>query len=140
MNQQRIKLTDSAQEIIVKMSNGNPGAMTALVTLLKENEKIDPDNMMGSFGTILLLDAYGIYGTDIYVLYSDICGRSTAKMIAVLKATQSGLFSQTTLTDAAHRQDYSGRDMVPVDKLYSQIKEAHPNFDKEELSIYTPQI
>ena len=141
MNQQRIKLTDNTMDVVVKMCDGNPGAMDALVSLLKpENVKIDPDNIMGPLGPILSLDSFGIYGTDIYVLFSDICGRNIAKMVAVIRATQMGLFSRDILKDAAHRQDYSGRDMVPVDDLYNKIKEMFPLFNSPEPSIYTPQI
>lgn len=86
---------------------------------------------MGPFGTIMNLDSYGIYGTDIYVLYSDICNRQVNKTIAVVRATQLGLLLGSTLKDACGRQDYSGRDLIPVEDLYKQVCEKLPNFDKE---------
>lgn len=125
---ERIKLTDSTMDVVVKMSNGNPGAMNVLMQLLKPNN-IDPDNIMGGLGVILSLDTLGIYGTDIYVLNSDICGRELSKMIAVIRATQLGLFSGSILKDACNRQDYSGRELVPVEELYLKVKERLPNFD-----------
>lgn len=125
---ERIKLTDSTMSAIVKMSDGNPGAMNVLMQLLQPNN-IDPDNVMGGMGVILTLDSIGIYGSDIYVLNSDLCERNLAKMLAVLRATQLGLFSRETLKDACHRQDYSGRELVPVEELYLKVKERLPNFD-----------
>lgn len=128
---ERIKLTDSTMDVVVKMSDGNPGAMNVLMQMLQPNN-IDPDNGLGGLGAILMLDSLGIYGTDIYVLNSDICERNLAKMLATLRAVQLGLFSGDILKDAAHRQDYSGRELVPVDELYEKVKERLPNFDAVE--------
>jgi hypothetical protein len=127
---ERIKLTDSTMDVVVKMSEGNPGAMNVIMQLLQPNA-IDPDNLMGGLGAILTLDSIGIYGSAIYVLNSDLCGGNLAKMLAVLRATQLGFFSREVLKDACHRQDYSGRKLVPVEKLYLKVKEHLPNFDNQ---------
>ncbi len=128
MSNEKIKLTDSMPDIIYKMSECNPGAMSALMDMLTPND-IDPDNIMGGLGAILLLDSYGIYGTNIYILYSDICNKNLVNTLAVLRACQLGLFSSTVLKDACSRQDYSGASMVPVDELYLQVKTRLPNFN-----------
>ena len=134
MEQKRIKLQDTTMDIVVKMSDGNPGAMNVLVSLLDpENTSIDPDNIMGALGPILHLDSFGIYGTDIYVLYSDICNQNIAKFIAVIRSAPIGLFSRDILKDACHRQDYSGRNMVPVDELYKKLKELLPEVDRHNI-------
>jgi hypothetical protein len=125
---ERIELTDSTMDVIVKMSEGNPGSVNVLMEMLQPN-RIDPDNALGGLGTILMLDSLGIYGTDIYVFNNDICGGNLAKMIAVIRAVQLDLFSGDVLKDACHRQDYSGRELVPVDELYLKVKEHLPNFD-----------
>lgn len=125
----KIQLSDTTMDVVAKMSEGNPGAMRALMEMIMPNN-IDPDNVMGGLGAIMLLDTWGIYGTDIYVLHSDICGRQLNKTLAVIRASQLGLFSSDILKDACSRQDYSGRKMVPVDELYEKVKERLPNFDK----------
>lgn len=125
---ERIKLTDSTMDVIVKMSEGNPGAMNVLIQMLTPNN-IDPDNGLGGLGAILLMDSYGIYGTDIYILNSDICDKNLAKTLAVLRATQMGMFDGNILKDACHRQDRSGKQLVPVEELYLKVKEKLPNFD-----------
>lgn len=127
----KIKLNDSGQDIVIKMSDGNPGAVTAILELLQCSAKIDPDNALGGLGIILNLDSNNIYGTDIYVLWNDICDRNIIKMIAVIRASQMGLFSNTILKNACSRQDYSGQKMVPVEDLYKQVCERLPDFDKE---------
>ena len=127
MSKQRIQLTDSTMDVVVKMSEGNPGAMNVLMMILS-TKNIDPNNMEG-LAPILLLDALGIYGTDIYVLHNDLCNRNLSKTLAVLRAVQLGLFSESILVDACHRQDYSGRELVPVDELCVKVKERLPEFN-----------
>jgi hypothetical protein len=126
---ERIQLNDNLQSIFIKMAEGNPGALTAMMQMFKATPTVDPDDIFGGLGVLLSLDSFGIYGTDIYVLFSDICDRDAAKTIAVLRATQLGLFSNVKLADACHRQDHSGREMVPVDELMAKVKERLPNFN-----------
>lgn len=124
----RIQLEDSKMSAAMKMCEGNFGAMDAL-TQLMISDHVDPDNALGGLGPMLFLDTLQIYGTDIYVLYSDICDKDIVKMIAVLRATQMGLFAESLLKDACSRQDFSGRDLVPVNELYDKVKERLPKFN-----------
>lgn len=127
----RINGSDSTMTAVTKMTNGNFGAIDALMNIIKDAPKIDPDNALGGIGIMLTLDTYGIYGTDIYVLYSDICGKNVTKMIACIRACQMGLFDSNILKDACSRQDYSGRKLIPVDELILKVKEKLSNFDKQ---------
>lgn len=127
MHKERINLMDDTATVLYKMSNGNPGAIGALAQILQSGN-IDPDNSLGGIGPILLLDTYGIYGTDIYILWNDICKREIVKTLAVLRATQLGFFSSHILKDACSRQDRSGVALVPVDELLTKVKERLPKF------------
>ena len=129
MRSGRIALNDSAKDIVIKMSDMNPGAMGVIMNIINDTESIDPDCLIGGVGVIMLLDTLQIYGSDIYVLHSDICGKNLSRMIAVLRAFQLGLFSGETLRDACSRQDYSGKNMVPVEELALKVKERLPNFN-----------
>ena len=129
----RIKLTDTAFSAMMKLADGNPGAATAMTGLMSQGEKIDPDGFMGGVGNLLSLDSHGIYGTDIYVLWSDICNKNNAHMIAILRAVQLGYFKESVLQDACSRQDYSGRELVPISDLYKQVRERLPAFDPENI-------
>ena len=133
MRNQRIKLTDSPMDVMIRMADGNPGAVNVLMQILKDGAKVDPDSALGGLGAILSLDSHGIYGSDIYILNNDICERSLPKTLAVLRAVQLGLFSENTLKDACHRQDRSGKALIPVDELYLKVKEELPNFDAENI-------
>lgn len=126
---ERITLSDSIVSAITKMTEGNMGAVNVCMSLIKEGETIDPQNTMGGFGFLLDLDREGIYGSDIYVFWNDICNRDISKMMAMLRAVNLGFFSGKTLANACHRQDYSGRSMVPVDELYQKVIERLPKFD-----------
>lgn len=132
MSTSRIQLTNSMMEILTKMSEGNPGAVTTLIEMIQVNKAIDPDSAFGEFSAILGLDSFGIYGTDIYILHNDICERDMVKTIAVLRSIQLGMFPREILKDACHRQDRSGCELVPVEDLYLKVKERLPNFNSVE--------
>lgn len=125
----RINLAMDIISAIQKMCDGNPGAMTALLEIMKCAEKIDPNDFMGGFGKILALDTLEIYGTDIYFLWNYICDRNTSRMITVLRANQLGFISDQLLRDVCHRQDRSKSDIIPVEELYSKVVERLPEFD-----------
>ena len=129
MTKDRINLHDSTFDAIAKMSEGNPGAMNVLLQIIS-NKSIDPDNTMGGIQVVLFLDTLRIYGADIYVLHNDICDNDLAKTLAVLRATQFGMFPQPILKDACSRQDRSGKELVPVEELYLKVKERLPRFDQ----------
>ena len=90
----KIELSDNTTDIIVKMSDGNPGAVNVILNILGEGGNIDPDSALGGLGALLSLDTLGIYGSAIYVLYNDICDSDLGKTLAVLRATQLGLFDK----------------------------------------------
>jgi len=127
----KIKLNDSGLEIITKMSDGNPGAMSALAELIKNNERIDPDSVLGPLGAILYLDSVKIYGSDIYILFNDKCNRDVRKLIMLLRAAQMGKFYIMKLKELSLDQSYKIN--ISEDdwsKIESDILEALPNFVK----------
>lgn len=78
MTREAINLSDSTQSVIVKMSEGNPGALTVLVDMLKTQ---DPTALMN----ILSLDDMNIRGSQIWVGYKDHCGSDMDKFIQAVK-------------------------------------------------------
>jgi hypothetical protein len=83
---------------IAMLANGNMGAAMALVQLVKVQEDITAK-----------LKECNLVGTDIYVLFSDICRRDIIKFIVFVS-----LMPKRVLIDAGGRQDYSGRDLPEV--------------------------
>lgn len=104
MDRSRIELTDTVIDAVSKMSNGNPGAITAMMQIIDKHDRIDPQAAMGAAGAIMILDTWRIYGTDIYVLFSDKCGKDVRRMLMLMRATQLGFFSQQKLQQMASDQ------------------------------------
>ena len=77
----KLDLKDSMQEMLFKMSEGNPGALTVLLVILEKGEQIDPDGAMRGIGPILSLDSLGCYGSKIWMLYKDVCGQNLVKTL-----------------------------------------------------------
>lgn len=124
MRKERIELTDSTMTVIMKMSDGNPGAITVLMRMLQEGEKIDPDSWSGGLSGILALDTHGIYGSKIWMLYKDVCRENLENTLAVLRACQLGQLREDDMLNAI---DNYGRG-IDVDALVAGVKEILPKF------------
>lgn len=98
----RVQLSDDVRSILFKMSEGNPGALTVMLQLLKKGEQIDPDSFMGGLGIILSLDTHEIYGSRIWMLYKDVCKEDIVSMVAVLRAVQLGYVSDASMKHAIY--------------------------------------
>lgn len=116
----RIELNDNLMDIFLKMSEGNPGAVTVLMELYKEVPTIDPKNILGGIGAILDLDTLGVYGSRIWMLYKDVCGQDIAKTNWMLRAWQLGVISENDLN---HRIDNYGRDGIDaiIEKVMTEL-------------------
>lgn len=87
---------------IIEWSQGNPGALTFLMSI------IQPDNLVKALTIIPKLEeAKSIRGTNLYVLWSDLCQRDISKVETLCKNCPTPI-----LEDACNRQDYSGRSLV----------------------------
>lgn len=93
----RIELTDNLMDVFIKMSEGNPGALTALMDVHSKAEEIDPQGAMGGLGTILLLDTWEIYGSSIYILWNDKCDRDVRKFLLLQRMVQLGFLPDSKL-------------------------------------------
>ena len=100
----RIELNDNAMDVIIKMSDGNPGAVSAIMGIKENHDAIDPQAVMGWLGTVMMLDTWEIYGSNIYILWSDKCGRDVRKMLMIMRSCQLGNFSHEKLQAMAADQ------------------------------------
>jgi hypothetical protein len=128
MSQNRITLEMNSFEAVVALAEGNPGAAIALMELMNSAEQIDPDSALGEMSPAFSFDTYGIYGSHIHILFSDICKKDPVKTLAVLRSVQMGIFSQSILKEACSRQNHTGSTLVPVDELLTKVREQLPNF------------
>lgn len=87
---------------IIEWSKGNLGAMTFLMEFLK------PENAILGINILPKLDEMkSIRGTNLYVLWSDLCDKDLKKVEMLCKNCPSSI-----LEDACSRQDYSGIKLV----------------------------
>ncbi|KKM06858.1 hypothetical protein LCGC14_1739770, partial [marine sediment metagenome] len=117
MNKTRLELSDSTTDAIVKMSEGNPGALSVCMQLLTKIAEIDPDLTMGGLSTLLLLDTLGIYGSEIWMLYKDVCGEDIADTITILRGYQLGFIDENKLRHAINNRG----DGIIVDDVLRQV-------------------
>jgi hypothetical protein len=87
----RVKGTDTLFDMVVKMSEGNPGALTFFSEMLSKEDWNTP--IPGAFLYILNLDDMGVYGSKAYMLWNDCCDRDLNKVELVLRNHQMGELS-----------------------------------------------
>ena len=120
----RIGLGDTQISIFLKMSDGNPGALSVMMQLLEKGGQIDPDSFMGGLGAILSMDTLEIYGSEIWMLYKDVCGENIVNMCAVLRAHQLGYITYNQIKHAINNRG-EGLDVASELK---KVKERLPKF------------
>jgi hypothetical protein len=75
----RINLMDSTMDAVVKMVDGNPGAVTAVMQMIQHP---NPKGLL----LFMYLDDWQVYGSDIWVLYKDCCGQDMDNMFRLMEA------------------------------------------------------
>ena len=126
MGKSRIQLTDTAMSAAMKMSDGNPGALTVCAMMLKQGAEIDPDSSMGGLGNLLDMDTLGIYGPQIWMLFKDVCSQDLRVTCALLRAWQLGFVSDVGLRAAI---DNYG-DGIDIPALVAKVEERLPKFQR----------
>ena len=122
----RLKLEQSLPEAVFAMSGGNPGAIRVLVDSIEQGADIDPDAAsLNGFGFLMNLDTFGIYGSDIWVLYKDICDQNISRTMGLVRAVQCGCVSKNDLLEAIKAER---RHNLDVQSALVKLKETLPNF------------
>lgn len=91
----RITADMSVQDILITMSEGNPGALTCMMQMMTS----DPMALLD----ILLFDSMGIYGSKIYMVWNDCCGRDMAKFKETIQAFREGKFTEEEIHENLSR-------------------------------------
>jgi hypothetical protein len=120
----RITLKMSTMDLLMELSEGNPGALTAMLTLMNDAPMIDPQAWAGELQPLLSLDAHAIYGSQIWVLYKDVCGQSSLNVLTLLRAVQLGLTPATTL------QRLGRLNVIDFELLLSQVQAKVKDFGR----------
>lgn len=128
---QRIELTDSPLEILMKLAEGNPGAATAMMKMMEEAPAIDPQAWAGSLQPLLALDSIGIYGPHIWGLWKDVCDRSVLKSETLFRGVQLGLLRSDDVLRAARM----GRHSFDFDALLASIQAQVSEFGRASMPV-----
>lgn len=98
----KLLLTDNFNDIVLKMSEGNLGAMTTIFEIFKakNNDVIDVIPMF------LTLDVMELYGSHLYMLWNDCCNRDVEKVIKVIEAYRSGMINNTHIYERIKNVGY----------------------------------
>lgn len=126
---QRIQLTDTALDAIIKLAEGNPGAVNALTEMMKQAPVIDPDSFLGAMGPLFDCDSRGLYGPAIWIIYKYVCNFDVAKVLAIFRAQQLGLMEwQITNFDGA-TQSYPNLTAEVVAECMVKVQAELPAFN-----------
>ena len=71
---------DTPQDVIIKMANGNPGALTAMAEIIKISSL--PDGLLA----IMKLDELRIYGCNIYLIWNDLLKRNAGALLFLIES------------------------------------------------------
>lgn len=104
------------KELMYEMIEGNPGAMTCLMSLIEHLQ--DDENKLKEL--IGLLRDNDIVGTHLYVVWNDACDRDIAKMIWLLENEAVGI---ELIAELSYHQDRRiGRELEYVMEQYDKTK------------------
>ena len=120
----RIEMHMTMIDIVTTLSEGNPGAISVLMQILVNNQRIDPDDCFGPLGPLFELDNLDCYGSRIWMLYKDVCDGNLIDMLGVLRAIQLGFINQEKIQ---HAIDNYGEGIDPKN-LTKLVKERLPLF------------
>lgn len=127
MSNQRITVMMTTRDALAAIVDGNPGALRACCELMKHVESIDPDLCGGQVHVLFALDALGIYGPRIWMLFSDVCGTDPGKVLALIRAYQFGQLAGVTLEALQHAIDHRGVGL-DLDAAVAAVQAKLPRF------------
>lgn len=121
-------LNMSVQQIVLALAGGNPGAIRVTCEIVKDGARIDPDSGLGALGPLFSLDRLGIFESQIWKLYSDVCDCDLTKTLCLLRAEQLGHLSEEALK---HAIDNRGEG-IDHEAILQKVREVCPRFAMEE--------
>ena len=126
----RVEMDDTDVSAMAKLSEGNPGALVALITMHKKGQNIDPDAALGGVtASILSLDSLGIYGSQIHILWKYICREDVPKFMAVLRAQQLGIIDAGSLKKSCETPMSNTPQIVDAEQCLKSVIERLPKFN-----------
>ena len=126
----KLELNTNMSQAIILISEGNPGAASALIEIIKDHESVDPDAAFGKFSALFSLDTYEIYGPGVWELYNNQCKHNSRDVIMLLRACQLGFLSHRILQNICGGDPKMLIDDESMAELDKKVIEALPKFKK----------
>ena len=95
MANSRITKGMSIEEVLIVMSDDNPGALMCMMKMLEDH----PLRLLDIFD----FDRMGIYGTKLARLWNDCCGRDISKLKETINYFSSGEVSEEEINEHLSR-------------------------------------
>lgn len=109
----KLSPTDTLQDVMVKLCEGNPGALDCLMRMY-QNQNWKVPNMNG-FTYIMMFDQMGLYGSRLYQLWNDCCDRDLDQIETVLYNILIGtLSSHDVLSNINQGYGTPFSDLTPI--------------------------
>jgi len=121
----KLRLEDSIQDMLIKLAGGNPGAFTVCLDILRHGAQIDPDCAHPMLH-VLDFDDMGLYGSEIWMLYEDVCGTDLVKLLGVLRGKQLGYIRTGDILRAV-REGQS----LDIDDIVERVCKELPSFNAD---------
>lgn len=86
----KIKIGDSLKDIIYKISEGNPGVIAFILELSNLCDK----KAINFVKLLMIIDSMELYGSSLYMLWNDSCGRDINKSIKIIQAFRVGIITK----------------------------------------------
>jgi hypothetical protein len=98
-DRKRLDMTMTTRDVIVEMSEGNPGAINAMMALLQGG---------GSVLDLLHLDNMGMRGSQIWVAFKDHCEGDVAAFVSAIRERDPDMIATVNENCPEHRAVRSG--------------------------------
>lgn len=102
-------------ETIMLMCEGNPGALTAMLNLHKAAFGEDPQHGQWPWEMVKICDELEIYGSRLYMLWSDCLDKDCSKMAELAKLYRAGTVTADFIREQIKGSGYRGYKFNPAD-------------------------
>ena len=114
----------SVDDMLLKLSRGNPGAVVALLMMMENSTKIDPQAWSKDMHPLLQLFELNIKGSHINVFLRDTCSCDLVTVFAMFRAVQLGFLPLEELKTAI----YNATPVPNCAELVSKVRASIPQF------------
>lgn len=91
----KLNFNETFSDVLLKLSEGNPGAMTTLFEIMKAKN----DDEIKYLDTFLVIDTMELYGSNLYMLWNDCCNRDINKVLEVIDGYQLGKITDIDINE-----------------------------------------